>query len=63
LVSGKGENMGIGKPMRIDKRKRITLPNEVMDILDLQKGDYITFVRVGNEIAIRKVKLVEVKHG
>ena len=48
----------IGKPVRIDERRRITLPSDVMNILNLREGDYVIFARNEDEVVIRKVKLV-----
>lgn len=48
----------LGKPTRIDDRKRVVIPTEVMDILGIEEGDYIVFTKRNNEIIIRKAKLV-----
>jgi len=48
----------LGKPTKIDERRRITIPAEVMNLLDLREGDYIVFTRNDGSIVIRKAKLV-----
>lgn len=57
--SGKGGKMKmLGKPTRIDDRKRVVIPTEVMNFLNAKEGDYIVFEKKDDNIVIRKAKLV-----
>jgi len=47
------------KLQRIDDRKRITLPPEVLSILKAEAGDYVIFKETDGHIQIVKVKISE----
>jgi len=44
----------LGKPRQIDNRNRITVPPEVLGLLDLKPGDEIYFKVVEGKIIIGK---------
>ena len=44
----------IGKPLKMDERHRITLPQKLIKALDLKPGDEIYFKRNGNKICVGK---------
>ena len=47
----------LGKPRPIDNRNRITLPIEVMKLLNLKPNDELYFKRNGNKIIVGKALL------
>lgn len=44
----------LGKPRQIDNRNRITLPPEVLKLLDLKPGDEVFFKVVEDKIMMGK---------
>ena len=40
----------LGKPRQIDNRNRITLPPELLKLLDLKPGDEVFFKVIGDKI-------------
>ncbi|KYK26860.1 hypothetical protein AYK20_08565 [Thermoplasmatales archaeon SG8-52-1] len=44
----------LGKPRQIDNRNRITLPPEILKLLDLKPGDEVYFKVKGNNITMGK---------
>ena len=51
----KMEKIGIAK---VSNKGQVTIPAEVRQLLDLQPGDFLVFLRNGNEIVIRKASLL-----
>ena len=47
----------LGKPRPIDNRNRITLPTEVMKLLNLKPNDELYFKLNGNKIIVGKALL------
>lgn len=39
---------------KIDDKKRITLPNNIMEALNLSHGDYVAYEIVNGEVHLRK---------
>lgn len=39
---------------KIDDKKRITLPNNIMEALNLSPGDYVAYEIVNGEVHLRK---------
>ena len=44
----------LGKPREIDNRNRITLPPEILKLLDLKPGDEVYFKIKDNKIIVGK---------
>ena len=44
----------LGKPRQIDDRNRITLPPEILKLLDLKPGDEVFFKLKDNKITMGK---------
>ncbi len=44
----------LGKPRQIDNRNRITLPPELLELLDLKTGDEVYFKVKDNKITMGK---------
>lgn len=49
-----GKNMDNIEKSRIDDKKRITLPNTIMEALNLTPGDYVAYEIVNGEVHLRK---------
>lgn len=43
------------EPRLVDQHKRVVLPNDVMERLDLERGDYIAFEEEKGKVWLRKV--------
>lgn len=43
------------QPRLVDQHKRVVLPKEVLDILDLESGDHVAFAIEGKRVEILKV--------
>ncbi len=46
------------RPRLIDPQKRVILPAEVLDALNLEAGDYVGFEVSDGEVRLRKVEWV-----
>lgn len=42
-------------PRLVDQHKRVVLPDDVMERLDLETGDYVAFEEEGGKVWLRKV--------
>ena len=47
----------IGKLYKIDDKKRITLPDELLEELKLNVGDYIKFDLINGKVEIKKISI------
>jgi len=47
-------NKYLGKPRGLDSRNRVTLPKEVLDLLDMKSSDEVFFKEEGNKIIVGK---------
>ena len=45
------------KLYRIDARKRITLPDDVLKKLEVESGDYVSYEECDGTISIKKVSI------
>lgn len=45
-------------PRRIDQQNRVALPPEILEVLDAEAGDYVTFEVEGGDVRVVKVKWV-----
>lgn len=50
---GKNNNSSLGI-VKVDARNRVTLPKSVLDLLNLEAGNHISYVKDGNGIRICK---------
>jgi len=48
------DNEILGKPRLVDERKRVRLPSQVMDLLELNPGDEVFFKIKDNRIVFGK---------
>jgi bifunctional DNA-binding transcriptional regulator/antitoxin component of YhaV-PrlF toxin-antitoxin module len=48
-------NQLLGKPRRVDGTRRVTLPKEVLDVLDVASGDTVFFKLENRRIVLGKV--------
>lgn len=51
------------KPLRIDDRCRVVIPNHVLETLDLKSGDYVTFEKINGTYCFHKVCLIIKRNG
>ncbi len=42
--------------VRVSTRGRVTIPKEIREKLQLEKGDRVAFVRIGDEVYMQPVK-------
>jgi len=54
IYDSKWEKHKMGKLYRIDERKRITLPDGILDELDANPGDYLGFEAKNGKVIIKK---------
>lgn len=45
-------------PRKVDQQNRVALPNEVLDTLDAEAGDYVAFEITSDGVELVKVKWV-----
>jgi len=53
----RGQDNQLEKPCLIDKRNRVTLPRDVIRLLDIKRNDYLCFFKDNNRVIVGKAKI------